>query len=90
MFSSKLQQDVLIKFRTWRFRDIMFQNRKKLSFLVQAVLTTRRKDLLSFAKGECQPKSNQNVKSMAMARVVEFVLCDINCKIKFKSKILFF
>ena len=86
MFNSKLQQDVLIKFRTWRSRNIMYQNRKKFSFLVQADLTTRREDLFSFAKGECQPKSSRNVESMAMDRVVEFVFCDINCKIKFKSK----
>ena len=77
-------QDVLVKFRTWRSRDIMYQNRKKFSFLVVADLTPRRENLLKFVKEQCITDDGEPT-VVAVNRVVDFAFCDKNCKIKFKS-----
>ena len=82
-------QDVLVKFRTWRSRDIMYQNRKKFSFLIVADLTSRRENLLYYVKEQCKTKVVKGVvfpTVVAVNRIVDFAFCDKNCKIKFKSK----
>ena len=76
----KSNQAVLLKFGFWRTRNLFYQNRSKFNFKVEADLTTRRKALLEYAKGEVK---NGNLET---TRVVDFVLCDLNCKLKVKSK----
>ena len=80
---SKRQQDVLLKFRTWRARNTMYQNRKDFNFVVSPDLTIRRQSLLSFAREEINGGEGGD---MAVTRIVDFVFCDINCKLKLKSK----
>jgi hypothetical protein len=86
MSNHRRQHDVLVKFRTWRSRNTMYQNRKKFSFRVFADLTFRRDNVLQFAKEECKTDENGHPMNMAVNRVVDFVFSDLNCKIKFKSK----
>ena len=78
-------QDVLVRFRTWRTRDIMYNNRKMFSFTVAPDLTKRRVKLLNYLKEQCMGVENEPNVATAH-RIVDFVYCDKNCKIKFKSK----
>ena len=73
-------QDVLVKFRTWSSRNVIYQNRKKFSFHVFADLTSRRVNLLKYARDQI------SLEDGSVNRVVDFVFSDLNCKIKFKSK----
>ena len=79
--NGRTHQCVLLKLCFWRTRDIIYQNRKKLSFKVSADLTPRRKGILEFAQDEIEATGD-----MATDRVVDYVFCDQNCKLKFKSK----
>ena len=74
-----LYQDVLLKLGFWRTRDALFQNRKRFNFKVFADLTQRRQDLFEYAKSEV---ANDEVTK----RVVKFVFCDKNCKLKIFSQ----
>ncbi len=70
------RQTVLIKMRSWRARDIIFQNRKKFAFKIYHDLTSRRKNLLNDA--------NDFIKSDA-DDLLDFALADKNCKLKVKD-----
>ena len=74
-------QGVLLKLCFWRTRDMIYQNRKKFSFKVSADLTPRPMDILVFAQDEIEKTGD-----MAIERVVDYVFCDQNCKLKLKSK----
>ena len=79
-------QDVLVRFRTWRSRDIMYQNRKKFSFQIVPDLTKRRGALLKSLRDQCGNSVGDEPSDMSVHRIVDFVFCDKNCKVKFKSK----
>ena len=57
----------------------IYKKRKDLPFKIQADLTTRRSELLDYAKDhvENDPRANE---------VANFVFCDGNCKMKIFSK----
>ena len=78
--SNKAQQDVLLKLGSWSTRHLLYQNRKKFKFLIFPDLTVKRKGILDFVKDEMEHGD------AAIKRVVDFVFCDLNCKLKFKSK----
>ena len=63
----------------------MHENRKKFSFIVSADLTKFRYNLLKFAKEQCSSDAGEP-NFVAAHRVVDFVFCDQNCKIKLKTK----
>ena len=73
-------QNVLLRLRSWTARDNIYKKRKELPFKIQADLTTRRSELLAYAKDQVvnEPEAN---------RVAEFVFCDENCKMKIFSKL---
>ena len=90
---NKRVQDALIRFRSWDSRNKVYQNRKELSFKVAADLTKRRTQLLSYiydqineVKVDTGDEPAENKTLSAVSKVVDFVLADKNCKIKFKSK----
>ena len=81
-------QDVMLKLCSWRARDLLFRNRKKLPFFVKADLTTRRGKILESAKEELE-KSQGNLddgeNAGAISRTVQYIFIDENCKLKLKS-----
>ena len=81
--SSKVQ-DVLVKFRTWHSRDLMYQRRKEFTFKAYADLTSGRSNLLKRIRDFLNEVDGEPT-SRAAERVVDFVFADKNCKIKFKS-----
>ena len=85
-YRQKRVQDVLVRFRTWRSRDIMFQRRKDFPFTVDPDLTRRRSNLLKFVRDEIKMITDEEPNSSAIGRVVDFAYADKNCKIKFKDK----
>lgn len=88
-YRQKRVQDVLVRFRTWRSRDLMFQRRKEFSFIVDSDLTRRRFNLLKFIRDEIKSATDDvdaKPNLFAVGRVVDFAYADKNCKIKFKVK----
>ena len=90
--NGKTYQSVLLRLAFWRTRNFLYQNRKLLPFKIYADLTQRRKSLLNFAKFKI--KNGQNLESgehcEAISRSLDFVFCDLNCRLKVKSKIIVF
>ena len=84
-FKLKSQQDVLLKFSTWRARNTFYQHRKLLNFVVSPDLTSRRESVLSFAREEINGCKGDDM--AAVTKIVDFAVCDINCKLKFKSRL---
>ena len=86
--NGKTYQSVLLKLALWRTRNFLYQNRKLLPFKIYADLTRRRKSLLDFAKFKIE--NGQNLESgdhcEAISRSLNFVFCDLNCRLKVKSK----
>ena len=72
-------QNVVLRLRSWSARGNIYKKRKDLPFKIQADLTTRRSELLDYAKdhGEKNPRANE---------VAKFVSCDGNCKMKIFGK----
>ena len=72
-------QNVVLRLRSWSARDNIYKKRKYLPFKIEADLTTRRSELLDYAKDhvENDPRANE---------VAKFVFCDGNCKMKIFSK----
>lgn len=75
----KVYQDVLLKLCFWKTRNTMYQNRKRFNFKINPDLTGRRSDILQFAH---EKFDNDEI----VKRNVNFVFCDLNCKLKFCSK----
>ena len=71
----KVYQDVLLRLCSWRARNNLWQNRKKLPFKVFADLTSRRSKILKLA-------NNGFYNQPEMKKVIKFVFCDVNCKLK--------
>ncbi len=70
------KQTILLKMRSWRARDIVFQNRRKFAFKIYHDLTFRRKNLLNDAN---------NFISTVPEGFVDYALADKNCKLKVKA-----
>ena len=81
----KSQQDVLLKFSTWRARNTFYQHRKLFNFVVSPDLTSRRESVLSFAREEISGGKGDDM--AAVTKIVDYAFCDINCKLKFKSRL---
>lgn len=71
------KQTVLLKMRSWRGRNIIYENRRNFPFKIYHDLTLRRKTLLDDA--------NEMIESPDVNRVVDFAMADKNCKLKLKS-----
>ena len=80
-------QDVLIKLCSWRARDIVYRNRKSFSFFVKPDLTSRRQEILKAARDELEESTGEQEgdDDGAIARVVDYIFVDENCKLKVKS-----
>lgn len=74
----KTYQCVILKMCSWRCRDIIYNNRKRLPFYVSANLTQARQRTFDFAKHEL-------VNDPSTHRVIDFVFVDENCKLKVKT-----
>ena len=80
----KICKDVLIRLTSWDARNRIYQKRKELPFKVAPDLTNMRSKLLEYAKYQTDndPRARE---------LVDFVFCDINCKLKvFSSSKKFF
>ena len=77
----KLCQDVLLRMCSWNARNTIYKNRKRFRFFIKADLTTRRQDILNYARNEASESSDDSV-----GRTVDYVFADENCKLKLKSK----
>ena len=71
------KQSVLLKMRSWRARNIMFENRKKFKFKLYHDLTIRRRELLD--------ETNKHVQSADVKDVVLYTFADKNCKLKIRA-----
>ena len=80
--NGKTFQNVLLKCCFWRTRDIIYQNRKKISFKISADLTQRRTAVLDFAKDEL----DKDMKNGEINSTVKFVFSDKNCNLKICSQ----
>ena len=56
-------QNVLLRLRSWTARDTIYKKRKELTFKIQADLTTRRSELLDYAKDHVSSLSVLNMNS---------------------------
>ena len=74
-----------MKFSTWRARNTFSQHRKLFNFVVSPDLTSRRGSVLSFARDEINGGKGDDM--AAVTKIVDFAFCDINCKLKFKSRL---
>ena len=81
-------QDVIIKLCSWRARDIIYRNRKNFSFFVKPDLTSRRQEILKYARTELEESTGEQEgdEHGATARTVDYIFVDENCKLKLKSK----
>ena len=70
---------VIVKFTNWYARNRIYEKRKNLPFNVKADLTSRREDLLQYARDQLKNDAEA-------AKYVEFIFPDRNCKISLKSK----
>lgn len=77
--NGKLSQSILLKMCYWRDRNKIYSNRKKLDFKVYPHLTTRRNEILNFAMLQIENGGSSFSK-------IDFVLADLNCKLKLKTK----
>ena len=76
--SDKQKQAVLLKMRSWRGRNTIYENRKKFTGIkVYHDLTYRRKTLL-FETGEM-------INIHGVSKVADYVMADKNCKLKLKA-----
>ena len=71
-------QSVLVKLCSWRARDVIYTNRKKLPFKVNHDLTKNRHEILDHAKDLINDDES-------VSNIVSFVFADRNCKLKFKT-----
>ena len=81
---NKRVQDVLVRFRSWNSRDIMYQRRKDFNFGVFADLTSSRSSLLRYIRELLNVVEGEPT-SLAVGRIVNYAFADKNCKIKFRS-----
>ncbi len=73
----KPKQTVLLKMRSWRGRNVIYENRKKFTPIkVFHDLTTRRRKLLA--------EANEMVR-VGAGNVVDYTFADKNCKLKLKT-----
>ena len=77
-----LQQDVLVRFISWRARNIYYMNRKGSQYKLIANLTERRAKILSHAITRMNDESVKDV--------IDFVFVDKNCRLTAKSGDKFF
>ena len=77
--NGKKYQTILLKLCSWRARDIIYQNRKRLPFKVDHDLTKDRHKKLVFARDSIENDETTG-------KVVSFVFADKNCKLKFKTR----
>ena len=94
MKNGKWQQKVLLKLGTWRTRDLIYRRRKDLPFKILPDLTARRQSIFNSAKKELYEASfdiekdddtNEITGGSAISRSFDFVMVDINCKLKVKT-----
>ena len=75
-----LQKPVLIKFTSWKARDLLYKSRKSSHFIVKPDITNRVENTLEFAKSEVS-----KLNSLANT-LVEYVFVDCNCKLMIRTK----
>ena len=84
---NKLHQDVILKMCSWRARDALYKNRKKFSFFIMADLTSRRKELLNYARSEVESSTgdvdtDDVEETDAIGRTVDYVFRDEKTKVQ--------
>ena len=70
------QQACIVRFISWRARDVFFQARKASQYFVSADITPRRSKVFAHARSRS--------KEAEVAKVFDFVLVDKNCKMTAK------
>lgn len=72
------RQAVLVKFCTWKARDIVYKSRKKTPFRISADLTKRRLEIINYARKELSVESTR--------KLIDFVFVDGNCRLTAKGR----
>ena len=75
--NSRKRQTVLVKFCTWKARDMVYKERKKAPFRMYAELTKRRLDILNYARKELADEDTR--------KFIQFVFVDGNCRLTAKG-----
>ena len=76
----KVQKSVLIKFTSWKARDLLYKARKSSRFIVKPDITDRVQKVFDTAKAEVN-----KVGSVAN-KLIEFDFVDCNCKLMVRTK----
>ena len=78
--NGNISSSIIVRFTSWYARNSVYEKRSVLPFKVKADLTSRREELLSFARHELDTPD-----SLAK-HLIEAVFPDRNCKIGLKTK----
>ena len=77
-FNGKQLQSTILKLCSWRARNLLYINRKRLPFKVKHDLTKKRHEILKNVVELIDEDESVN-------KVVSFAFADSNCKLKFKT-----
>ena len=70
----KKQQSVLVKFNSWKARNVMFKARRHSSFYMKADMTKRRFGVLKYAQSEI-------ANNIEASKLINYIYVDTNCNI---------
>ena len=77
--NGNMYQPVILRMCSWRARNEIFKNRKKLPFFVKADLTKLRQLSYDWAVDDLKNSNSSH-------KVVDYIFVDENCKLKMKTK----